>query len=404
MAEAASIRIGLIINPIAGLGSMVGLHGTDGENRDIALAKGATAKSLTRTIQSLSNLNGKSKSIFKFYARSGELGGDALSALGINYTDVDLEISTPTQSIDTKNLARKYLELGVDLILFSGGDGTARDIYSVTGDSIGMLGIPSGVKMRSGVFANFVNDISEILNDISTSQELKFTNKEILDAKIGSNQDDDYSNSEFFGVAKTVSSRIRTSNAKARTSSDFDLDFQELANSLSEQIKSESTTLYLIGPGGSTEAIKSKFGSGYAVRGVDAIFDNEIVGRDLSEVEILTLLSKYPDAKLIVGVIGGQGFLFGRGNQQISGKVVDRIGWQNITVIAAEAKILALFPAELLVEIEGYTDKDSVPSFLRVQTSPARSILCRTHHCYINTSVVDSDAQERDGKVKVANG
>ena len=404
MAEAASIRIGLIINPIAGLGSMVGLHGTDGENRDFALAKGATAKSLSRTIQSLSNLNGKSKSIFKFYARSGELGGDALSALGINYTDVDLEISTPTQSIDTKNLARKYLELGVDLILFSGGDGTARDIYSVTGDSIGMLGIPSGVKMRSGVFANFVNDISEILNDISDGQGIKFMTKEILDAKVDSNQNHDYSNSEFFGVAKTVSSRIRTSNAKARKSSEFDLDFKELANSLSEQIKSESTTLYLIGPGGSTEAIKCNFGEGYAVRGVDAVFDNEIVGRDLSENEILTLLSKYPDAKLIVGVIGGQGFLFGRGNQQISGKVIDRIGWQNITVIAAEAKILAIFPAELLVEIEGYTDKDFIPTFLRVQTSPARSILCRTHHCYIKTAVVDSDAQERDGKVKVANG
>jgi predicted polyphosphate/ATP-dependent NAD kinase len=394
----------LIVNPIAGLGSLVGLHGTDGDNRQIALSKGAIPKSVTKTIQALSNLNGKSKSLFKFFATNGELGGSALSQLGINYTNVELKINSPTTSIDTQNLAKKYIELGVDLILFAGGDGTARDIFSVTSDSVGLLGIPCGVKMRSGIFANFVNDVADILNDVANTQAINFTSKEILDAKIDTPQNNEYSNSEFFGVAKTISSRIRTSNAKSRSVSDVDLDFQELTNSLAEQIRNESGTLYLIGPGSSTQTIKSNFGEDFEVRGVDAIFDNQIVGIDLSETKILSMLSKYPDAKLIVGVIGGQGFLFGRGNQQISGRVINRIGWQNITVIAAEAKILALFPSELLVEIEGNAENCAVPQFIKVLTSPARTILCRTHHCYINNSVVDSDVLESNGKVKVSNG
>ena len=402
MSESTSFKIGLIVNPIAGLGSVVGLHGTDGDNYQLALAKGAVAQSKSRAISALSNLTGRSKSALKFFAPSGELGGTVLSELGINYTEVDLKSSIPTNSLDTKKLAEIYLELGADLILFAGGDGTARDIHSVVGEQVVMLGIPCGVKMRSGIFANFLSDISDLLNEISEQGQIKIATKEILDAVADSSQE--YGNSVFYGVAKSVASARRITNAKARSSSDTDLDFLELTKTIVDEIRLEPKTLYLIGPGSSTQPIKSQFGSKFDVRGVDAIFDGEIIKVDLSEHEILSSLTKYPDAKLIVGVIGGQGFLFGRGNQQLSGNVIRRIGWEKIKVIAAEAKILGLFPAELMVELEGFTNQDYIPRYLKVHTSPTRSILCRTHHCYLNKSEVDSDSQVSYGKVKVANG
>lgn len=402
MSESTSFKIGLIINPIAGLGSAVGLHGTDGDNFQIAVAKGAVAQAKSRTIAALSNLNEKSKKSFKFFAPLGDMGGVALSELGIEFSIIDLVSKNPTTSLDTKNLAEKYLEIGVDLILFAGGDGTAIDIHSVVGEKVAILGIPCGVKMRSGIFSKFLNDISDLLNEISETEEIRFSPKEILDAQTDSNHY--YGNSVFYGVAKSISGNNKITNSKARSISEVDLDFFELTKTIAEEIKLEPKTLYLIGPGSSTKPIKEQFGKKFDVRGVDAIFDGEIISTDMSEQEMLSLLSKYPDAKLIVGVIGGQGFLFGRGNQQISGHVIRRIGWGNIKVISAEAKILGLFPAELLVELQGFTNLDYIPRYLKVHNSPTRSILCRTSHCYLNKSEVDSVSQAIYGKVKVVNG
>lgn len=404
MSVNASFKIGFIVNPIAGMGSKVGLHGTDGANSIKALAKGAKAQSAERAEHALSKLSEKAKRSINFFANSGALGGEILENLGIKYTDLQLEIVGDSTATHTKMLAAKLLELNVDLILFAGGDGTARDIHSVVGEKNALLGIPCGVKMRSGIFANFVNDISLMLNEISENFDARYTFKEILDVEEASNNIINYGQTAFFGVAKTIVSQNRITNSKARSMSEIDLDFEELALNLITEIKNEPHTLFLIGPGSSTLSIKSKFGTRAEMYGVDAIYDGELIGTDLSESEILNLQSQIPSSKLIIGVIGGQGFLFGRGNQQLSGAVVSRIGWENIKVIATEAKILGLFPAELLVEFAGFKVSDFVPRYIKVLTSPTRSILCRIRHCYLNTSEVDSDSQVSYGKAVAANG
>ena len=402
MAIGTNFKIGLIINPIAGLGSVVGLHGTDENNLDLAWAKGAVAQASARTKIALSGLTGKSKESLMFISQSGNMGGDALKDLSLKHVNLNLETSDITSSQDTKNLAKALLEQKVDLILFAGGDGTARDIISIVQQDIPILGIPCGVKMRSGVFANFLNDVSNILNNFVEQKHIELVDKEILDMSVEINSD--YGKSVFHGVAKTVLTKNLVAKAKARTAPEIDLDFIELINELSKEIAINNDVLYLIGPGNSTKPIKSKFGSNFDTRGVDAVYDGEIIGKDLSESEILTMLSKFPNSRLIVGVIGGQGFLFGRGNQQLSGTVINRIGWNNVTVIASEAKILNLFPAELLVELIGFASEDPIPSHIKVLTSPNRSIVCRTNHCYLNKSVVDSESRVDNGKVGAGNG
>jgi len=66
---------------------------------------------------------------------------------------------------------------------------------------------------------------------------------------------------------------------------------------------------------------------------------NVVVGKDLNEKQILELLDKYPKTKVILSPIGAQGFILGRGNLQLSPKVVIRIGLDNIIVIATPSKL-----------------------------------------------------------------
>ena len=73
--------------------------------------------------------------------------------------------------------------------------------------------------------------------------------------------------------------------------------------------------------------------------GIDAIYQNKLVGSDLNEKQILRLLEKYPRAKVILSPIGAQGFILGRGNLQLSPSVISKIGIDNIIVVSTPAKL-----------------------------------------------------------------
>lgn len=379
-AQRNPLRIGFLINPIAGLGGKVGLHGTDGRLAEIARERGAKNHSASRariTLQGLKQLEG-----IEFLTPAGEMGGALLGqlhqeeVLSVPFTLTRYQVSDPPSSEDTKALSDEFLRETVDLILFAGGDGTARDIFEVVGDRIPILGIPSGVKMRSGVFGLHPSDVAEIIARLVTQSVRSYTSAEILDLGIGSTE---YSASEFFGVARTPAAPDLLQRSKTSHSTTSETGLQELAIHYANTLL--PGTLYLFGPGGTTQLILRAVVANESLdaAGVHALLDGEVIGHDLSEAQILDLLERYANVSLMVGVIGGQGYLFGRGNQQLSAAVIDRIGWDRITILASSTKLLELMPVVLHVD---FTEPLSTPppSYVKVNTTVTRSVVCRLLH------------------------
>ena len=150
-----------------------------------------------------------------------------------------------------------------------------------------------------------------------------------------------------------------------------------MVEKLAAEIQENSDELVLIGSGTTTFSLKKILGPNYTLQGVDASYQGRCIGQDLTESQILEKISLYKKVSLITGVIGGQGFLFGRGNQQLSARVIDAIGWSNIYIIAAEAKLLGLFPVELFVDLDSNGQNQHIPTFVRVHTSQSKDMLVR---------------------------
>lgn len=378
--SASALRIGFFINPIAGLGGRVGLHGTDGDLATLAKERGARSHSTARARITLAELARESR--LEFLVPSGEMGGQLLTDLrervgfSPRFSLTQFVPSQESTQEDTRKVVEEFQSAAVDLILFAGGDGTARDIFNVIGDRIPILGIPSGVKMRSGVFGLHPRDVSEIIKRLISQESMTFSSAEILDLGIGSA---DYSSSEFFGVARTPSAPDLIQRSKSSHSTTSEVGLKELAIHYANKLDPE--TLYLFGPGGSTQLVLKAAipHEELDAAGVHALFGGAVVGRDLSEEEILQLLARYANVRLVVGVIGGQGYLFGRGNQQLSAAVIDRIGWDRIFIIASSSKLLELMPTQLHIDFSEPLASPP-PPFIRVNTTISRSVVCRLLH------------------------
>ncbi|MCD6366956.1 MAG: NAD(+)/NADH kinase, partial [Bacteroidales bacterium] len=166
-------KTGLIVNPIAGMGGSVGLKGTDGKTYKKALELGAKPTTPQRIEDTLALI--KKKDLF-FITAPGKMGEDYIKNFNFKY-EVISKIGEETNADDTKRIVHEMVDKGIELLVFVGGDGTARDIYDVLELKIPVVGIPSGVKMFSPVFALSTTAAAEIINN-ETDQ---FIEKEVLD-------------------------------------------------------------------------------------------------------------------------------------------------------------------------------------------------------------------------------
>ncbi len=324
------------MNPIAGMGGRVGLKGTDGEAYEEALRRGAEPVSPRRAIEFLNHVRSTD---FEIIAAAGAMGEEEV--LASNKKDllrlVIGERKERTTAEDTKTAAREMIEKGTDIIVFVGGDGTARDILDAVDEEIPVLGVPSGVKMFSAVFAVNPRAAAKILDEFLRGRT-SLVEREVLDI-----DEEAYRRGvlriRLYGYLKVPLPRDDLLQYMKTVSKGGEEEENKLAIARTIVEDMEPDTLYLLGPGTTVKAVADLLGIDKTLLGVDAVVNKKLVGKDLDEAGILRLLDRYSKAKIIVSPIGGQGFIFGRGNQQLSPRVIRRIGRNNIIVIATWNKI-----------------------------------------------------------------
>jgi len=350
-------KLGFIVNPIAGMGGSVGLKGTDGELFKEALRRGAKPVAPTRALRFLNKLM-ELRCDVKIITPPYVMGGSYVGLSGAHAEILrDLDVGDLTSREDTLRACSRMLEVGVDVIAFVGGDGTARDIYSIVRDSIPILGIPSGVKMYSGVFASNPEAAAVIISSFAEGRaEIELG--EIADVN-ESCLSNDVLKVNIYGIARVPSFKDLLVPSKDFSVGD-ELNKEEVASFFISSLM-EPDVLYILGPGSTTKAIAKLIGVEKTLLGVDAVYNGKLVGKDLSEKELLNLIEKFRRVKIVLTPIGRQGFIIGRGNQQISPNVIRRVGRENIIIVATRDKMRDLKflrvdtgDAELDREFQGY--------------------------------------------------
>jgi len=269
------------------------------------------------------------------------MGEESLARAGID--DYEVVYAVPkerTDATDTIAACRIFAGSGVDLVLFCGGDGTARDIYSVLGDRIPILGIPAGVKMYSSVFAITPEAAATILQGgIEERREIHVRDAEVVDV-----DEESYRRGELatrlFGIARSpYRPGLLQMTKQVYEDPDEERAKGEIARFLREVIGGTPDILYIIGPGMTTAAIAGELGIPKTLLGFDAVKAGALVASDLDERSICTLLADNPRARLVVSIIGAQGAILGRGTQQVTPRVIRALGKENIIVVATPHKI-----------------------------------------------------------------
>jgi len=366
--------IGLIVNPIAGMGGRVGLKGTDGA---AALAearrRGALPASHDRAMKALARLAASCSPLAVFTA-AGPLGEDVARQAGLSPTVVHTPASTASSADDTRAAARAMLALEVDLLLFAGGDGTARDILDIVQDRIPILGIPAGVKMVSAVFGTTPGNVGTLAARLLAGEAaVRVRDAEVMDIDEDAMRGDRVS-TRLYGYARSPYVAALAQNAKAGSGQRADVALEAVCRQIAREMV--PGRLYILGPGTTTRRVMSALSLPATLLGVDAVIDGKLAGGDLAEADLLRLMEGR-EASLIVGVLGGHGSLFGRGNQQISSAVIRRIRRSDIIVVASMDKLLQLSPRSVHVDTGDEALDATLAGHLPVRTAPDRSILFR---------------------------
>lgn len=369
-------KLGFIINPIAGIGGSVALKGSDGMVMH-ALALGAKPQANIRAKLALEVLLPYQDDIV-IYTANGLMGEQCAVELGFKVEVLYQAKNQHTQSEDSQLAAEALLAHGVDIILFAGGDGTARDIANVvTSDGdyqpVPVLGIPAGCKIHSGVYAITPKAAGRIIELMVTKELVTLTTGDVMDI-----------DERLFrqGIVKAkrysemqIPSELRYVQAvKSGGIESDELVLQDIAANVIEEMNDHDERQFIIGSGSTTAFLMGELGLDNTLLGVDIVSQQTLTSADVTEAELYTAIIEYSGlSKLIITLIGGQGHVFGRGNQQLSPRIIRTIlaqpgGRDNIIILATKAKLAALANKPLISDT-GDTELDQqLSGFMPITT------------------------------------
>ncbi|RLG84710.1 MAG: ATP-NAD kinase [Thermoprotei archaeon] len=335
------IAVVFVVNPIAGMGGSVGLRGTDGEAYWEALRRGARPVSpgvARRFVEALVKGCGDVlRERVEFLTAGGGMGEDYLREAGLRYRIVHIPPSR-TSARDTVETVRRGVEQGASLVIFVGGDGTARDVGLAVGRTTPILGIPAGVKMFSGVFAISPEAGAAIVCSYLRG-EVGVVEAELMDIDEEAYRRDVLS-ARLYGYVKTVSSENLLAPSKSPTIGEEEAK-DAIARYFVEELM-EPDTLYLLGPGSTVATIARALGYEKTLLGFDAVYRGRVIARDLWGDRLVELLRRRPKRRLVLTPIGSQGFLIGRGNKQLTPEALTLFSKKDLIVVATPNKIMRL--------------------------------------------------------------
>ncbi len=376
-------KLGFIVNPIAGVGGSVALKGSD----DIAvkaIALGAVPQANTRATLALEVLL-PYKSDIVILTASGSMGEKSALALGFTVEVVYQSVEGSTKSLDTQLTAQTLLTQNVDIILFAGGDGTARDIAKVVTASdaqqpVPVLGIPAGCKIHSGVYAITPKAAGRVVELMITKQLVSLTCGDVMDI------DEDLFRQ---GIVKAkrysemqIPSELRYVQAvKSGGKESDELVLQDIAANVIEDMHDNDSKQYIIGSGSTTAFVMAELGLENSLLGVDIVIEQALSATDVTEMELFKAISLFNGTtKLVITLIGGQGHLFGRGNQQLSPRVIRTIiaqpgGFDNVVILATKTKLAALASKPLISDTGDAALDQELSGFVTVTTGYKDQVL-----------------------------
>jgi predicted polyphosphate/ATP-dependent NAD kinase len=365
--------VGFIVNPAAGMGGAVGLKGTDGpEILERAIALGAVPKAMERAIsvlRGLMDLDG-----VRWITCPGPMGEEAFLSLGMDFEVLDGDFAIPTTGRNTAFATEKMIEMNVDLLSFVGGDGTARDVASVIGDRIPVVGIPGGVKLHSAVFAKTPLKAGEILERYIRGRIDDFRLAEVMDIDEEAFRDGRLSASLYGYMRVPVSPEAMQSKKSGRHRESSSFRLKELACYVTSSM--DEDVIYLLGSGSTVKGLSDYLGIDGTLLGVDAVIGGRMIGKDMTEEEIRKAIEATSlRVAMILSPIGGQGFLLGRGNQQLSPDIVRSVGREGISVIATPEKMEELFGKPLLVDTGDQELDEELRGFVSVIVGDSRELI-----------------------------
>ncbi|UTW45169.1 ATP-NAD kinase family protein [bacterium SCSIO 12696] len=364
-------KLGLIINPLAGIGGSVGLKGSDGADtvRE-ALARGAEPKAGLRALQALEPLKDLELEVITYPA---EMGADIARQAGFEPKVIGTIETGATTAADTERAAVELANLGIDLLLFAGGDGTARNLCNVLDNQIPVLGIPAGVKIHSGVYALTPKAAGQLVAELVRGDLVGLGEQEVRDIDEDAFRDG-VVRARYYGdlTAPQEHQYIQSVKNGGRESEELVLD--DIAADFVEQM--ENDVRYIMGSGTTVAAIMEHLKLANTLLGVDVIENGELVASDCTEQQLLELTESHP-SQLVITIIGGQGHIIGRGNQQLGPRLLKHLGRDNLYVVATKTKIKELEGRPLIVDSGDEAINRMLAGLIPVHTGYHDAILYR---------------------------
>ena len=369
-------KLGLIVNPYAGLGGPEGLKGSDtlpdGLRQSVA-EEMANSRSLPRAVRCLAALAPVADQL-AVYGFDGAMAEQACREAGLTFTSVG-RAEALSSAEDTRRAAQCLLSEQVDIVLFVGGDGTARDIYSAVGESLPVLGLPAGVKMHSAVYAVNPQAAAAILRALIDGDLVDIGLQEVRDideaafaqGRVRSRHYGELMVPRLGGFLQQVKQGGREVE---------ELVIADIADELMENYDEDS--LYIVGPGSTTTGFMEALGLPYTLLGFDLVRGGELLQADANAQQISEVMDHHQGPiTVLITAIGGQGHILGRGNQQLTPALIRRIGRDNFQVLASKGKLSGLAGRPLLVDSNDAALDAQWQGFIAVTTGYRDQVMYR---------------------------